>query len=202
MSNTVGRGRGPMGRRRGMSGEKAKDFKDAMLRLLKYMERYKFRLILMVIFAIGGTVFNIIGPKILGKATTELYSGLISKINGGSGIDFDKIIKILFSANLLFGRGGFNRITAFVGHAGHAAAVDAGGIALLRAVEDPEHRQKRRGDNHNRQHHQQGNAQRASASETALHIARMSDRGFIILHHGYFSPVASADRCAPEWYRR
>ena len=73
-----------MGRRRGMSGEKAKDFKDAMLRLLKYMERYKFRLILMVIFAIGGTVFNIIGPKILGKATTELYSGLISKINGGS----------------------------------------------------------------------------------------------------------------------
>lgn len=49
MSNTVGRGRGPMGRRRGMSGEKAKDFKDAMLRLLKYMERYKFRLILMVI---------------------------------------------------------------------------------------------------------------------------------------------------------
>ena len=41
MSNTVGRGRGPMGRRRGMSGEKAKDFKDAMLRLLKYMERYK-----------------------------------------------------------------------------------------------------------------------------------------------------------------
>lgn len=102
MSNTVGRGRGPMGRRRGMSGEKAKDFKDAMLRLLKYMERYKFRLILMLIFAIGGTVFNIIGPKILGKATTELYSGLISKINGGSGIDFDKIIKILFGVMCLY----------------------------------------------------------------------------------------------------
>lgn len=102
MSNTVGRGRGPMGRRRGMSGEKAKDFKGAMLRLLKYMERYKFRLILMVIFAIGGTVFNIIGPKILGKATTELYSGLISKINGGSGIDFDKIIKILFGVMCLY----------------------------------------------------------------------------------------------------
>lgn len=102
MSNTEGRGRGPMGRRRGMSGEKAKDFKGAMLRLLKYMERYKFRLILMVIFAIGGTVFNIIGPKILGKATTELYSGLISKINGGSGIDFDKIIKILFGVMCLY----------------------------------------------------------------------------------------------------
>ena len=102
MSNTVGRGRGPMGRRRGMSGEKAKNFKGAMLRLLKYMERYKFRLILMVIFAIGGTVFNIIGPKILGKATTELYSGLISKINGGSGIDFDKIIKILFGVMCLY----------------------------------------------------------------------------------------------------
>ena len=103
MSNTAGRGRGPMGRRRGMSGEKAKDFKGAMLRLLKYMERYKFRLILMVIFAIGGTVFNIIGPKILGKATTELYSGLISKINGGSGIDFDKIIKILVGVMCLYG---------------------------------------------------------------------------------------------------
>ena len=102
MSNTAGRGRGPMGRRRGMSGEKAKDFKGAMLRLLKYMERYKFRLILMVIFAIGGTVFNIIGPKILGKATTELYSGLISKINGGSGIDFDKIIKILVGVMCLY----------------------------------------------------------------------------------------------------
>lgn len=102
MSNTAGRGRGPMGRRRGMSGEKAKDFKGAMLRLLKYMERYKFRLILMVIFAIGGTVFNIIGPKILGKATTELYSGLISKINGGSGIDFDKIIKIIFGVMCLY----------------------------------------------------------------------------------------------------
>ena len=102
MSNTAGRGRGPMGRRRGMSGEKAKNFKGAMLRLLKYMERYKFRLILMVIFAIGGTVFNIIGPKILGKATTELYSGLISKINGGSGIDFDKIIKILFGVMCLY----------------------------------------------------------------------------------------------------
>ena len=102
MSNTAGRGRGPMGRRRGMSGEKAKDFKGAMLRLLKYMERYKFRLILMVIFAIGGTVFNIIGPKILGKATTELYSGLSSKINGGSGIDFDKIIKILAGVMCLY----------------------------------------------------------------------------------------------------
>ena len=102
MSNTAGRGRGPMGRRRGMSGEKAKDFKGAMFRLLKYMERYKFRLILMVIFAIGGTVFNIIGPKILGKATTELYSGLISKINGGSGIDFDKIIKILVGVMCLY----------------------------------------------------------------------------------------------------
>ena len=102
MSNTAGRGRGPMGRRRGMSGEKAKDFKGAMLRLLKYMERYKIRLILMVIFAIGGTVFNIVGPKILGKATTELYSGLISKINGGSGIDFDKIIKILVGVMCLY----------------------------------------------------------------------------------------------------
>ena len=72
--------RGPvMGghRGRGMQpGEKAKDFKGAMKRLFQYMERYKFRFVLMFIFAIAGTVFNIVGPKILGKATTELFSGM------------------------------------------------------------------------------------------------------------------------------
>lgn len=102
MSNGARRHGGPMGHGKGMTGEKAKNFKGAMLRLLKYMERYKGRLILMVFFAVGGTVFNIIGPKILGKATTELYTGLVSKISGGSGIDFEKIVRILAGVLCLY----------------------------------------------------------------------------------------------------
>ena len=86
--------RGPMGRGR-MNGEKAKDFTGAVKKLLRYMSKYKIRLIGMMIFAIVGTVFNIVGPKILGKATTELFNGLVAKVNGTGGIDFDKIGKIL-----------------------------------------------------------------------------------------------------------
>ena len=86
--------RGPMGRGR-MNGEKAKDFSGAVKKLLRYMSKYKIRLIGMMIFAIVGTVFNIVGPKILGKATTELFNGLMAKVNGTGGIDFDKIGKIL-----------------------------------------------------------------------------------------------------------
>ena len=81
--------RGPMGRGR-MNGEKAKDFSGAVKKLLRYMSKYKIRLIGMMIFAIVGTVFNIVGPKILGKATTELFNGLVAKVNGTGGIDFDK----------------------------------------------------------------------------------------------------------------
>ena len=86
--------RGSMGRGR-MNGEKAKDFSGAVKKLLRYMSKYKIRLIGMMIFAIVGTVFNIVGPKILGKATTELFNGLVAKVNGTGGIDFDKIGKIL-----------------------------------------------------------------------------------------------------------
>ena len=86
--------RGPMGRGR-MNGEKAKDFSGAVKKLLRYMSKYKIRLIGMMIFAIVGTVFNIVGPKILGKATTELFNGLVAKVNGTGGIDFDKIGRIL-----------------------------------------------------------------------------------------------------------
>ena len=85
---------GPMGRGR-MNGERAKDFSGAVKKLLRYMSKYKIRLIGMMIFAIVGTVFNIVGPKILGKATTELFNGLVAKVNGTGGIDFDKIGKIL-----------------------------------------------------------------------------------------------------------
>ena len=101
MSN--GRPRGPMGGHgRGMTGEKAKNFKGAMKRLLQYMKRYHLQLGIMMVFAVGSTVFNIIGPKILGKATTELYSGIVSKIGGGPGIDFDKIARILLGALCLY----------------------------------------------------------------------------------------------------
>lgn len=94
--------RGRMGGRHGMSTEKAKDFKGTMKKLMGYLAQYKIGLLLVVIFAIGSTVFNIAGPKILGKATTELFHGLVSKVSGGSGIDFDKIAKILIGLMCLY----------------------------------------------------------------------------------------------------
>ena len=94
--------RGRMGGRHGMSTEKAQDFKGTMKKLMGYLTQYKIGLLLVVIFAIGSTIFNIAGPKILGKATTELFHGLISKVSGGSGIDFDKIAKILIGLMCLY----------------------------------------------------------------------------------------------------
>lgn len=85
--------RGPHGR--GMPLEKAKDFKGSILKLLGYMSKYKIGMILVVIFAVGSTVFNIVGPKISGKATTKLFNGLVSKIQGTGGIDFEAIKKLL-----------------------------------------------------------------------------------------------------------
>ena len=73
-----------------------------MKKLMGYLTQYKMGLLLVVIFAIGSTIFNIAGPKILGKATTELFHGLISKVSGGSGIDFDKIAKILIGLMCLY----------------------------------------------------------------------------------------------------
>lgn len=95
--------RGPMGHGRGMhGGERAKDFKGSMAKLFRYMERYKFRFILMFVFAVAGTIFNIWGPKILGKATTELFSGLVAKVNGTGGINFEKIAMILLGVMILY----------------------------------------------------------------------------------------------------
>jgi ATP-binding cassette subfamily B multidrug efflux pump len=88
--------RGPMGGHgHAMASEKAKDFKGAMAKLFRYMKRYKLRFGLMFVFAVAGTVFNIVGPKILGKATTELFNGLVAKVGGTGGIDFGKIGSIL-----------------------------------------------------------------------------------------------------------
>lgn len=108
--------RGPMGHGRGMhGGEKAKDFKGSMAKLFRYMERYKFRFILMFAFAVAGTIFNIWGPKILGKATTELFSGLVAKVNGTGGINFEKIAMILLGVMILYlASSGFSFIQGFV----------------------------------------------------------------------------------------
>lgn len=85
---------GPMGPM--VAGEKAKDFKGTMKKLLASLKPYRIGLILVIVFAIGSAAFNIVGPKILGNATTEIFEGLVGKINGtSSGIDFDAIGRIL-----------------------------------------------------------------------------------------------------------
>lgn len=88
-----GRGMGPRG---GMGPvEKAKDFKGTMKKLLSYMGAYKLAIFMVMIFAGASTIFNIWGPKILSKAITELFNGLIKKYQGTGGINFDKIGSIL-----------------------------------------------------------------------------------------------------------
>ena len=82
---------GPMG-----GGEKAKDFKGTVRQLLRYMGQYRLGVLAVMIFAVGSTVFNVIGPKIMGKATTGLSDGLIAKIQGTGGIDFNYIGRILW----------------------------------------------------------------------------------------------------------
>lgn len=84
------------------AGEKAKDFKGSMKKLIVYMSRYRLRLALMLLCAILGTIFNIVGPKILGKATTELFNGLVAKVQGTGEIDFEKIGQILLGVLVLY----------------------------------------------------------------------------------------------------
>lgn len=92
-------GGGPMGM---MPGEKAKDFKGSVKKLLQYMGIYKIGIVFACIFAIGSTVFTIVGPKVLSKATTELFEGLMAKVSGIGGINFDKIAKILLLLLVLY----------------------------------------------------------------------------------------------------
>lgn len=95
IKRTQHRGRGPMGGRGMMPGEKAKNFKGSIGKLLSYIGTYKVAIIFVMIFAAGSTIFNVAGPKILGKATTALSEGLIAKIGGTGSIDFGKIGTIL-----------------------------------------------------------------------------------------------------------
>ena len=78
-----------------MGGEKAKDFKGTIGKLFRYIGKYKAAVVVVAIFAIGSTVFNVVCPKVLGKATTALSEGIMNKITGNGGIDFTYIGKIL-----------------------------------------------------------------------------------------------------------
>ncbi len=92
---------GPMGA--SLGGEKAHDFKGTMGKLFHFMGRYKIALVVVVVFALGSTVFNIIGPKVLSTATTELFNGITAKIAGTGGINFDAVGMILVATLTLYG---------------------------------------------------------------------------------------------------
>lgn len=79
----------------GMAGEKAKDLKGTMKKLIKYIRRYYVPIVFVILFAVASTIFNIVGPTILGDATTEIFNGLMRKVTGTGGIDFDKVMNIL-----------------------------------------------------------------------------------------------------------
>ena len=96
-------GHGPMGGGAMMPGAKAKDFKGSMKKLLRYMAQFKFRILLVMLFAVASTVFMIVGPKILGNATTEMANGIMGKVMGtGEGIDFNAIARILIGLVALY----------------------------------------------------------------------------------------------------
>lgn len=92
--------RGRMGR--GMPGEKPKNFRKSLGKLFKYMGRYKYAIFAVMVMAAISTVFSVAGPKVMGKATTELANGLMKKVNGTGGIDFTLIGKILLFTMALY----------------------------------------------------------------------------------------------------
>lgn len=104
MSNNNARKRSMGGHGTGITpaGEKAKDLKGTLKKLVKYMHRYYAAILFVIIFAIASTVFNIVGPTILGNATTEIFNGLMRKISGTGGIDFDKVTNILLTLLCLY----------------------------------------------------------------------------------------------------
>lgn len=85
-----------------MEGDKAINFKDTMRKLLEYLKDYKFKLVVVIIFAIASTAFNIVGPKILGNATTKLFEGIMAQIAGTGSVDFDYIGNILLMMLILY----------------------------------------------------------------------------------------------------
>ena len=105
MSNNQNKRRGPMGHHGAMMGtkEKAKDFKGTIGTLLKYLGTKKLNIFIVFVFAVISTVFSIVGPKILGKATTKIFEGVMGKIAGTvTGLDFIYIGKILLTLVILY----------------------------------------------------------------------------------------------------
>ena len=93
MHRGPGRG-GPMGR--GMlQGDKASDFKGTMVKLIRYLGRYRTAVVIVILFAIGSTAANIAGPKILGQATTKLFEGVMAQLSGTGSVDFTYIGRII-----------------------------------------------------------------------------------------------------------
>lgn len=86
-------GHGPGGRM--APGEKPKDFKGTVGKLVAFMGRFKAAIAAVLAFALGSTAFNIVGPKVLSTATTELFDGIVAKVGGTGGIDFDAVARIL-----------------------------------------------------------------------------------------------------------
>ena len=96
--------RGPRGPHGGMMpGEKAKDFRGTFSKLMRSMGKYRAALFGVAIFAAGSTVFNIVGPKVLARATTELFNGMMARFAGTGGINFGRIGEILRPAVLSAG---------------------------------------------------------------------------------------------------
>ena len=97
------------------AGEKPKEFKKTMNKLMKYMGRFKFAIFFVMIFAVASTCFNILGPKVMGKITTKIFEGLMDKIRGGSGIDFDGIFTIVILLLALYvGSAVFSFVQGFI----------------------------------------------------------------------------------------
>lgn len=94
--------RGPMGKGNNRPVEKPKDAKGTLKRLVKYFKEYKVAIFVIIFFAILSTIFSIIGPKILGKATTELFNGIIAKLMGTGSVNFSYIGKILLTLGGLY----------------------------------------------------------------------------------------------------
>ena len=92
---------GPHGRGM-MAGDKAKDFRGSIFKLLRYLKPYRFQLLIIILFSIASTVFSIIGPRILGTATTTLAEGLAAKYTNTGVIDFNKIISILKTLTVIY----------------------------------------------------------------------------------------------------
>ncbi len=91
---------GPAGRM--IVTEKPRDFKGTIGKLVRFMGRFKFAMLAALVFAIGSTVFNVIGPKVLSTATTELFNGIVAKVEGTGGIDFDAIWTILVTTLVIY----------------------------------------------------------------------------------------------------